>query len=290
MCKRVLLMMQAALMVLLATACIADLDNAGGIVIGAVREYKETVDMSGENRGGQPLKLDIDMKLAEAVIEGTEDKLAEVEFKYNSDALRPEFKATGEEIRIKNKLEKFNFGKPVNKWNVGITGKLPLEVKLKADNSKARLDMGSMLISRMDAVFSASDVKLYFDELNEEPLDKFNLDLTAGSTEIYGAGNIGFEVLDINADGSKITIDFAGESKSSGEVRINADASAVKLKLPEDIGVRIIIDKYEISSVRVNNGAILSRSEKEYVSRDYKAAGRTLDIYADLNVTTLTIE
>jgi len=150
--------------------------------------------------------------------------------------------------------------------------------------------MGGMMVDSMDAKLSASSAKLYFDEPNKETLDKFKLDAAASSVDIYGAGNIDFEVMDIDADASKITVDLTGKNKRDGEVRINADASTVKLKLPENVGIRIVMDKYEISSVRINNSEILSRSDKEYVSKNYEDTERTLKIYADLNVTTLTIE
>ncbi|HYE84276.1 MAG TPA: hypothetical protein VEG39_19195 [Clostridia bacterium] len=288
--KKGLLMVLAALMLLLPTACVMEFDNAGSMLAGALKEHKETVEMSDKYQKGQPIKLDIDMKLAKAVVDSTENLLAEVEFEYNSEALKPEFRVDEDEISIKNKLEKFNFGKPVNRWDVKVTEELPLDVEVRADASNAKLDMGGMMINSMDAVLNASEAKLYFDEPNKAPFDKFRLDAAASSVDIYGAGNVGFEVLDINADASKITVNLTGENEKDGEIRINADASSVKLKLPENTGIRIMVDKYEISSVRINNSEILSRSEKEYVSRNYEDAGNTLKIYADLNVTTLTIE
>ena len=236
------------------------------------------------------MKLDLDMKLAKAVVSSTDDKLADVEFAYSAEVLRPEFTVKDDEISIKNRLERFSFGKPVNKWDVKLTDKLPFDVRLRADASDIRLDMGGMMVDSMDAKLSASSAKLYFDEPNKETLDKFKLDAAASSVDIYGAGNIDFEVMDIDADASKITVDLTGKNKRDGEVRINADASTVKLKLPENVGIRIVMDKYEISSVRINNSEILSRSDKEYVSKNYEDTERTLKIYADLNVTTLTIE
>ena len=290
MSRKIFLIVLSAVMILSLTACVMEFDNAGSIISGALKEYKETVDLSDKYQGGQTMKLDLDMKLAKAVVSSTDDKLADVEFAYSSEVLRPEFTVKDDEISIKNRLERFSFGKPVNKWDVKLTDKLPFDVRLRADASDIRLDMGGMMVDSMDAKLSASSAKLYFDEPNKETLDKFKLDAAASSVDIYGAGNIDFEVMDIDADASKITVDLTGKNKRDGEVRINADASTVKLKLPENVGIRIVMDKYEISSVRINNSEILSRSDKEYVSKNYEDTERTLKIYADLNVTTLTIE
>ena len=288
--RKILLTILAAAMMISLTACVLEFDNAGGMVSGVLKEYKETIDMSDEYQKGQPMELNLDMKLAKAVIDSTDDKLADVKFSYNSEALKPEFKVKEDEISIGNKLERYSFAKAVNLWDVKITDKLPFEVELKADASDIKLDMSHMLISSMDTVLNASSLKMYFDEPNKEPLDKFRLDADASNINIYGAGNLGFETLDIDANASKLVIDLTGENERDGEVRIDANASSVKLKLPENVDIRIVIDNYEISSVKINNDKILSRFEKEYVSNNYGNALRTLKIYADLNVTTLTIE
>jgi hypothetical protein len=147
-----------------------------------------------------------------------------------------------------------------------------------------------MIINKLNAQLNASSAKLYFDEPNKGSVDKLRISANASDVAIYNGGNIGFEVLAVDANASKLLMELSGESRQESEVRIDADASTVRLKLPEDIGVRIVIDKYELSSVKINNDRLLSRSEKEYVTRDYNKAGKTVKIYVDMNVTTLNIE
>lgn len=288
--RRIIPAILAALMVLPLSACVLEFENAGGMVSGVLKEYKETVDMSDNYKSGRPMELKLNMQMAEALIEAEGDKLADVKFSYSSEKLRPEFTVKSDEISIQNRLDGHNFRKPVNRWDIRLTDKLPFEMSLKADASEAELDLSGMLISDIDAEMNASSAKMYFDKPNREPLDKFRLDADASSVNIYGGGNIGFETMDIDVNASKLVIDLTGENERDSEVRLEADASTVKLKLPDNTGIRIVIGKYEISSVNINNGNILSRSEKEYVSRDYEKAEKTLKIYADLNVTTLTIE
>ncbi|HYF84352.1 MAG TPA: hypothetical protein VEB00_15130 [Clostridia bacterium] len=272
------------------TACVMEFDNAQSMVSGVLKEYKEAVELSDKHQSGQSMELNLDMKVAKAVIDSTDDKLADVKFSYNSESLKPEFTVEDDEISIKNELEGFSLGKPVNLWDVKLTDKLPLEVKLRADASDLKLNMGSMLIKSVDATLNASMAKIYFDEPNKELLKKFKLKADASSASIYEACNSGFETLDIDANASKITLDLTGENERDGEVRIDANASSLKLRLPENVGVRIVIDKYDISSVKINNSDVLSRSDKEYVTKNYEKTESTLKIYVDLNVTTLTIE
>ncbi len=275
---------------ILLTACVFEFDNAGSMVAGTLKEYRETVEMNDKYNRGQPLELNLEMKMAKAVLDSTDEKLADVKFSYSSKALKPEFKADEDEISIRNRLKEYSFSKAVNNWDVKITDKLPLEIEVRADASEARLDMSRMQINSIDAELNASSARMYFDEQNRVPMDKFKLNADASSANIFGAGNLGFDVMDIDADASKLAIDLTGDNERGGEVRIDANASSVKLRLPEDADIRIVIDKYEISSVIINNDRILSRSQKEYTSKNYGNAVRSFEIYADLNITSLTIE
>lgn len=288
--RRIIPLALCTALVLSLSACTMEFENAGGIASGVVKEYSETVEFKDEYQKEQPIELKLDMKMAEAVIDSSGDKLAEAEFAFNSEALKPEFTVKEDSISIKNVLDKYSFGKPVNKWKVSITDKLPLEVGLNADASDLKLDMSGMIISKMDAQINASSAKLYIDKPNKAAVEKVRINANASSVNLYGAGNIGFGVLDMDANASKVLLDLTGENSTDGEVRINANASTVKLKLPENVGVRIVVDKYELSSVKIGGYSLLSRSEREYVSKDYEEAERTLKIYADLKLTTLTIE
>lgn len=272
------------------TACVLEFDNAGGMLAGALKEYKETVELDDSRKISEPMELNMEMQLTRAVVKSTEDKLADVSFLYNSEALKPEFEVEDDEISIKSNIPGFKPGKPVIIWDVKLTDKIPMEVEIKADASDLKLDMGNMQIKSIDAEINASSAKVYFDEPNRASMDKFKVKADASSVSIYGAGNSGFGTLDIDADASRLTVDLTGESLRDGEVRLEANASSVRLKLPEAVGVKLIIGDYEISSVRVNNNDILSRSEKEYVTNNFDNAEYTLKIYADLNVTSLTLE
>ena len=288
--RRVLLAALAAAVMVLLAACVFEFDNAGGMVAGTLKEHRETVEMSDKYKTGKPMELNLDMDMAKAVLDSTDESLVDVKFSYSSKALKPELKVDEDEIRIRNRLEGYSFGKAVNNWDVKVTDKLPLEVEVKADASDIRLDMSRMQVNSIDAELNASSARMYFDEQNKAPTDKFRLNADASSADIYGAGNLGFDVMDIDADASKLNIDLTGFNQKDGEVRIDANASSVKLRLPEDADIRIVIDNYEISSININNDRILRSSEKEYISKNYGNAVRSLEIYADLNITTLTVE
>jgi hypothetical protein len=85
-------------------------------------------------------------------------------------------------------------------------------------------------------------------------------------------------------------LDLTGKGIKERNIRISADTSSIKLKLPEKTGFQLMIDQFDLSSVKLEKGRILKHSEKEYISEDYENAEQVIKVYADLRVTTLTIE
>lgn len=280
----------AAILILSASACVLEFDNAKSMASGVTKEYKETVEMNSTYQEGKPIKLNLDMKLAKAVIDSTDDKLAEVKFEYSSGALKPEFSVDDEGISIKNSFDKSGFRKPINNWEVNITDKLPLDVEINSDASDLGMNMGKMTVNKLNAQLNATSARFYFDEPNRGSVEKVRMDANASDIRIYNAGNIGFEILNLDSNASKVLIDMKDICRKDSEIRIDAKASSVSLKLPEDVGVSIIVDKYHLSSVKIDNESIFSRSEKEFISKDYDKADKTLKIYVDLNMTTINIE
>jgi hypothetical protein len=289
MCKKLILAVLAAAMIFSMTACVVELENLGGMVSGAVKEYKESVEFSDSFESDEPIKIGLDLKAAKAIFDSTDEKIVDSRFLYSSRESKPEFLVRNNKIKIRSGDIRTN-SNSINQWEVKLTEKLPLEIEMKADGADLKLNLGKTLLKELDMSLNASSAKLYFDDQNNETMEKFKLNADASNVSIYSAGNCSFEKLYLEAKASKVSADLTGEYKQDGRVSIEADASTIRLKLPDEVGVRIVMDRYHFSTVNIKNDRILSRSEKEYVTKDYDKAGLKLDIYADLNVTTMTIE
>lgn len=288
--KRMLLAAAIVALTISLTACVVELEELGGMVSGAVKEYTESVELSDSHKSDEPIEVDLDLKAAKAIFSSTSEKLVDARFLYGSKALKPELVIRDDEIIINSAEIRSGLKKSMNQWEVKLTDQIPLEMKLEADIADIRLNLSEMLMRELDMSLDASTAKIYFDKQNKETIKRLKLYANASSVNIYGGGNSNFEKLDMEANASKINADLTGEYKQDSEVVIDASASTVRLRLPQNIGVRIVLDKYELSTVNIKNGNILSRSDKEYVTKNYKEAECKLEIYVDLNVTTLTIE
>lgn len=283
----------ASLCILIAVAasgCVMEFDGAAGMVSGIVKEYKEAVELDRDQLEVKTMKADLEMKAAKVTIDQSADKLLDAKFQYNADSLKPEVEVKKDKLQISNRNARIGMNKPVNRWDVLLTDQVPFEMNVRAEASDVNMILGDMKIQELDAALKASSIRLDFDKPNRIDMKKLKLDLKAGNAGLYAVGNSRFQRLDIDADASKLFVDLSGQNDQDGEVRIEANASTVKLKLPEDVGVSIIIDRFDISTVRLGNDQILSRNEKEYVSKNYGSAKTNLKIIIDMKMTTLTVE
>ena len=113
MLRKVFMSVLCAVMVLSLTACVMEFDSAGSMLGKALEEYKESVELGDRYKGRESIELNLDMQVAKAVIDSTEDKLADVKFSYNSKSLKPEFVVEDDEIRISNKPKIRRYGQGI---------------------------------------------------------------------------------------------------------------------------------------------------------------------------------
>lgn len=288
--RNVLIISLCILITVAAGGCVMEFDGAAGMVSGIVKEYKEVVELDSDQLEGESVKADLEMKVAKVTVDRSADKLLDAKFQYNAEVLKPEVEAKRDKLQILNRNARIDRNKPVNRWDVRLSDQVPFEMNMSAEASDVNMILGGMKIQEVDAALKASSMRLDFDRPNQIEMEKLKLDLKAGSADLYAMGNSRFRRLDIDSDASRLFLDLSGQNDLDGEVRIEAKASTVKLKLPEDAGISIIIDRFDISTVRLENSQILSRNEREYVSKNYESAKTKLKIIIDMKMTTLTVE
>lgn len=266
--------------------CTFDLKNAGSMASGNTKGFSQSVDMQGKY---DEIRAEMDMFSANVSIDDTGSKLVDGNFKYSSEKLKPEFKVNGNSIEIKNERTDQKLVKPVNHWSVKLTDKAPVDFEITAAASQGRFDLSDIAVKNFELEADASSIKLYKDNPNACELKRLDITTNAGDYELNGLGNLDFSRVDINSKASRYMVDLSGEYKRDGVVRLKADASTVKLRVPDNVGVRVLVENTNISTIIVENKDIVKYSSDGYQSRDYDESDIKLTIYLDLNVTTVNI-
>lgn len=267
--------------------CVIDLS---GNELVAAKELISSFEEAELKEEYEEVNADLKLDAVSAIISGSGSKLAEGSFRYNYEGLKPKFEAIGNNIRITSANPGVKIKKIINEWDVALTERYPINMNIDADGSKVELDLSDIKLKTLSLDLGGASAKLYSDKPNDISMGEFKVIAAASSLNMTNVGNMNFEKLYLASDASRLSLDLSGQYKSSAVIELEANTSTVKLNLPEDIGIRLMVDKSEISTIKMNSGKLEQISEKEYLSRDFEAAAIKLNIVLKLNVTTLTIE
>jgi hypothetical protein len=123
-----------------------------------------------------------------------------------------------------------------------------------------------------------------FDDPNPERLTTLKVLSGAAKLELRELGNANLDELTFDGGLGTYTFDFRGEWQRSANVRIQAGASQVDLRVPQDIGVRVCpgdLGRGRYGGLEVQDGC--------YVNRLYGESDITLDISLDLGLGKLNV-
>jgi len=107
---------------------------------------------------------------------------------------------------------------------------------------------------------------------NEVPMD-LSVDMGAGTSNLQLAG-LSLTGLDINLGASESTVDLTGDWAQDLDVSIDAGAASLTVRLPRDIGVRVVVDR----GPTVIEASGLTKDGNVYTNAAYGVSDVTLQI------------
>lgn len=120
--------------------------------------------------------------------------------------------------------------------------------------------------------------------LNETvPLD-LDVDFGAGEGDLDLRGLV-IRSLKIDMGVGDLTVDLSGEHKDDFNVKIDGGVGSVRVYIPEDVGVRVYVDK-GIGSVDIRG---LKKQGDVYTNEAYQASDVTIDIDIDAGIGSIDL-
>ena len=225
-------------------------------------------------------------------IQGGSDRLLDARFVYNMDALEPEIaydirdKQGRLEIRHKADLPPLDVltTELRNEWDLEFGDSVPLDMDLDVGASSGRVKLGGLPISSLSIATGAADMSIDFDDPNPERLTTFQVLSGAAKLDLRELGNANLDELTFDGGLGTYAFDFRGAWQRSANVRIQAGASHVDLRVPQDIGVRVCpgdLGRGRYGGLQAQDGC--------YVNQLYGESDITLDISLDLGLGKLNV-
>lgn len=152
-----------------------------------------------------------------------------------------------------NPAELFGYfgGPPVFDLTLG-TGKA-YALSIETGASECQLDLGGLPLTFLALKHGAGKVRVDFSAPNPEVLGFVDVSSGAGETELRNLGNANFSELRVEGGAAGYILDFAGELRRDGHVKLETGLASVELLVPEATPARIMAESV-LGSVDVGNG------------------------------------
>ena len=215
------------------------------------------------------------------------------EFAYNLDRLKPEIEYSESEglgrLSIKQEARGLLWPfrpKVHNKWALRFSDQVPLRLDVDAGACEGKFDLGGLRLTDLRIGAGASRLRIEFDRPNPERLRRIDINAGAADLALEGLGNANFEELRFDGGAGNFTLDFGGQWRRSAEVDIDAGACSITIRVPKELGAKVVVGKSPLSSATLEG---FRRSDRGYVNESFGQSEHELVVNLDMGVGSLTL-
>lgn len=251
-------------MLLLSLGCSINGVQIDTTEVGELVRETQTVELED----AAEVRADVKMGAGELRIEGGAESLLEADFTYNVAEWKPEVEYAVTEnagrLTVKQpKTETFTTSANTRyEWDLQFNDAVPLDLRIECGAGDSKLKLGDLTVTRVD------------------------MQLGAGDMELDLSGNASLTEMDLDLGAGEVTVDLTGDWEHDVTVSIQGGVGRTHLLLPENIGVRVKVDK-GIGDVDASG---LYREDNTYVNKAYEDAQTTLEVNIQAGVGQIDLE
>ena len=265
--------------------------------------YESMADKeNGENRViplGEVDSLKVSIKFGAGkldLISGQED-VFEGSFQYGKSILKPyiRYETLGETgiLTLSQSIKKdLDLPFPYkNIWNLKLPSGVPLQLYINTATYSGDIDLTNLQIENFHLNSGASQTNIIFNQPNLIDLKNINIKTGASTIKMLGLANANFNEMNFTGGAGSYIFDFSGNLTKKSKVSINAGAAKIILKIPSNMGTKIIFRNFPASKLDVRG--FIKINEQTYISPEYGKSAEELDLeikggLLDVEVISLT--
>ncbi len=265
--------------------------------------YESMADeINGENRViplGEVDSLKVTIKFGAGkldLISGQED-VFEGNFQYDKSILKPNirYEILGETgiLTLSQSIKKdLSLSFPYkNVWNLKLPSGVPLQLYINTATYSGDIDLTNLQIENFYLNSGASQTNIVFNQPNLIDLKNINIKTGASTIKMLGLANANFNEMNFTGGAGSYTFDFSGNLTKKSKVNIDAGAAKIILKIPSNMGAKIIFRNFPASKLDIRG--FIKINDQTYISPEYGKSAAELDIeikggLVDVEVIALT--
>ena len=242
---------------------------------------------NGENRAiplGEVDSLRVTIKFGAGkldLISGQED-VFEGNFQYDKSILKPNirYEIFGETgiLTLSQSIKKdLNLSFPhKNIWNLKLPSGVPLQLYVNTATYSGNIDLTNLQIESLYLNSGASQTNIVFNRPNLIDLKNINIKTGASTIKMLGLANANFNEMNFTGGAGSYTFDFSGNLTKKSKVNIDAGAAKIILKIPSNMGTKIIFRNFPASKLDVRG--FIKINDQTYISLEYGKSAAELDV------------
>lgn len=157
---------------------------------------------------------------------------------------------------------------------VELSPTLPVSLEGTLTSGSSDIDLGGLALRRVDITFRATTATLRFSRSTTGSCDGISIRANASALTLRELGNSRCEFLRLTSEAGPATLDFSGDFPELLRVSVEATLGTVVLRLPRDVGVRLVVDRW-LANVGDTG---FTRDGNTWVSAGYAGATRKLEM------------
>jgi hypothetical protein len=245
---------------------------AGGLVtgcgetveIGRLVEKSESVELGS----ARVAEIEIEMGAGELYITGGAGNLMDAKFTYNVVGWDPEidYTVSGDKghLAVRRPLGGFRLGRGARyEWDLKLNSDVPMDLDVQLGAGESHLEIGDL------------------------DLDELEITTGAGEVEVYLTGRPTARRITIETGAGDVTVDMTGRWSSDLEADIVGGVGRLRLRLPDDVGVRVKAGK-GLGKITASDGFL--QDGDHFVNDAYGESEVILDIDCGTGIGSIILE
>jgi len=185
---------------------------------------------------------------------------------------------TSADVKSHSKKHSINFESlKSNEWDMRFPEGIPISFEIGLGLGKGDFDLSGLNIKDLKLSAGASSVAMRFNTPNRSVIE--DLTIESGLSKFVGEGlcNANFNHLKFEGGVGSYTLDFGGELKKEVDVDIEVGLGSLVVRVPEEIGVRIIYEKSLLAHIDIDR-SFTEEGDNSYFSPNYKSAQGRMNV------------
>ena len=278
-------------------ACALALAALAGAGAAAQAQDYRTAAESRQRRGEEALVVNVQFGVGEFRLRpGPERVLYRVNLRYDARAFEPvsDYDADTRRLRVgveglNHRGNRINYSDmPEQRLDLELSPAVPTELDLAFGAGAADIELGDLSLRQIDIKGGASETVVRFSRPNRIACQRLTFQVGAIDLKTEKLGNARCQHIELKGAAGDITLDLTG-AWAEGEparVEVAMGLGSVRLRLPEDVGIAVNVDRF----LTTFDQAGLRKRGSRYYSANYETAKTKIDLDVKAAMGSVEIE